>query len=104
MSKNNICPECGNSLTLSRNHCACGWFAKDRQVQRIADHGCAYSLGQSRCPLPGGICPFPYSKEPWYCSGHWRALGDPNMGETVLRNAEINSHKIIASLKDWKRC
>lgn len=103
MKKVNACPECENLLSVKAKRCVCGWVLIEKIKPLNADHRCQYVILGRRCPLPGGICPFPYSKEgPWYCSGHWRVFDDPRRGEAVLMDAEKNFHEIMERLKDWR--
>lgn len=104
MNKFDICPECGKALSLKSKTCSCGWKKSEKHLPAAqADHRCEYQVSGRRCPLPGTMCPYPYGKGPWYCSGHWRTLSDPRLGEAVLRDAEENYQKIMDDRRDWRR-
>jgi hypothetical protein len=97
----NYCPECGKRLGEKKQHCTCGWRRQLSSARACADHRCQYESDGHRCPLPGTMCPYPYSSTPWYCSGHWSAIGDPRLGNAVLLDAEQNYEKILESSRHW---
>lgn len=73
MNKNNLCPECKNSLSEKAKRCVCGWFLSEKKEPSKPDYRCQYTINGIRCQNPGGTCPYPYRNGPWYCSEHARA-------------------------------
>jgi hypothetical protein len=67
----NECPDCGKSLVIRAKGCSCGWVKIEQKKPIIKDYQCQYGIENQRCPLPGTICPSPYSDSPWYCATHW---------------------------------
>jgi hypothetical protein len=92
--------ECKYLLPNDVTECICGW--KTRKAIVITDHRCQYQSSGRCCPLPGTMCHHPYGNT-WYCSGHWQTLGDPQLGEAVLQDAEKNYHAILEVRRDWRR-
>jgi len=99
MSTKQYCRECNQPLAKGSASCSCGWRGGQATV---ADHRCHYQSMGRRCPLPGTICPYPYGSSPWYCSGHWRCMDDPRLGEAVTLDAEENYEKILESRRSWR--
>lgn len=102
MNNSDFCPECENLLSTKKKRCSCGWFQPAERMLIAANHDCNYTNRQEKCPLPGGICPYPYAKGPWYCSGHWQALGDDTLGNNTFIFIKKNYQKIMDSKKSWK--
>lgn len=103
MKSTQCCPECGKILSAHARLCRCGWKLPIKQDTPHFDGRCEYQVAGRRCPLPGTICHYPYSKEgPWYCTSHSSCLGDPRLGEAVLIHAEENYHAILAEQRDWR--
>ena len=96
------CPECGNKFFHQAKRCSCGWRQLALTPVQI-DHQCQYATQQRRCPLPGTISPYLHSNSMWYCTLHWRTLGDPKLGEEMLIYAENNYDQIIAERNDWRK-
>ena len=96
------CQECYKPLSAKATRCTCGW--RDKKILSIParDYRCQYENNHKRCPLPGTICPNPYSNTPWYCAGHWSCIGDSKLSELVLRNAEKHYQAILANQQDWR--
>jgi hypothetical protein len=96
----NACPECEKSLYPKATRCSCGWIKSLAPAER--DHRCQYQNNGRRCPLPGTICCTPYGSGPWYCSGHWRTLSDPQLAIAEIYNAEKNYQQILEDRIDWR--
>lgn len=103
MTNKIICPECEKYVPATSDKCKCGWYPRHQVNTAPADYRCEYTNGERRCPLPGSICAYPYStKGPWHCSLHWRTLGDPQLAEAALREAEENYGTIMEEHRDWR--
>ena len=103
MKSNTTCPECGKALPISVERCRCGWKSPAMNLREpLADGRCEYFAAGRRCPLPGTICQYPYSKGPWHCANHWHCLDDPRLGEAVLRHNEENYEAILEERRDWR--
>ncbi len=93
------CGECKQALASNVTRCSCGWQMTQTTV---TDYRCQYHSNDRRCPLPGTICPYPYSSAPWYCFGHWQSLSDPKASEAILLDAEKNYQALLAKRRDWR--
>lgn len=102
MKKISYCPECENLLTTRIDRCSCGWIREKSSVNAASNNRCQYAIGSCRCPLPGVVCPQPYSNNPWYCSQHWAVFDDIRRGKEVLENAEKNHSEIMRNRQDWR--
>lgn len=102
MNAKRRCPECNQNLITEVMDCSCGWRAGQSE-QMPADHRCQYQVRGRRCPLPGTISPSIRGNGPWYCSEHWRNLGEAQLGEAILINAEKNYESILEERIDWRR-
>ncbi len=104
MKRTDQCPECGSVLS-HKSYCTCGWFISGKPTPTaIVDYRCVYKALGRRCVLPGTICTSPYGKSsPWYCSGHWQSLDDPELGEAILLEGEKNFEKMLQERMDWRR-
>ncbi len=103
MTSKHCCPECRQYLGKAASGCSCGWQSPKSSFAPRADHRCQYAIAGKRCPLPGGICSYPYGSGLWYCAGHLQTFDDPRLDEAVLRDAEENYQKIIEKYRDWRR-
>jgi len=101
MTNNNACPECGKIYSTKFKKCNCGWSDPDREA--VSDYGCQYRVNARRCPLPGSMSTSLYGLGTWYCSDHWFSLGNSQLGEAILLNAEKNYQTIIQNRRDWRR-
>lgn len=97
----NHCVECGNTLSIKAKSCSCGWRRHEESAKKVVDHGCHFRAFNRRCPLYGGISPD--RQGDWYCSEHWRCLGDPKKGEAVLIEVENNYQKYLECRSEWRR-
>ena len=69
-----LCPDCEKTFYIKAGRCSCGWSPLKKEEKAPPDFRCEYTLTTHRCPLPGTICPYPYSTQgPWYCADHWRS-------------------------------
>ena len=99
---NNFCPECGKSLSPKATRCSCGWKEREVQTPVVADHRCQYRVRDRRCPLPGTSSQSIHGST-WYCCDHCRNLGDPQLCEAILIDAEKNYDSIMEARIDWRR-
>jgi hypothetical protein len=88
------CPECASYLSTNAKHCSCGWIKAEPKNTQISDKRCTYTLGEKRCPLPGGISPNT-SGGRWYCRRHYQTLINPKLAEAALQYIEENYTEII---------
>src|SRR5579862_4911406 len=99
MNTKKYCDECKQLFIKNTTQCVCGWRANQ---PNNSDGRCQYRNRERRCPLPGTVCPSPYGKTPWYCSGHWSCMGDTKEGDAVLSDAELNYEKIMLERRNWR--
>lgn len=103
MKNNILCPECEKYISSQQKYCKCGWRLPQHNTSDFTDSRCDYIYQTHRCPLPGSICPQPYSTQgPWYCSLHWQTLGDPKRAIEALENAVKNYETIMEERKSWR--
>jgi len=97
------CPECGAPMSTQVTRCSCGWQKPDSPKKSAADHRCVYRPGERRCPLPGTISPAVHASERWYCRLHYRTVGDPQLGEAALYEAEEGYEDILAEYRNGRK-
>ena len=103
MSKGERCRECQQWIAASDMKCSCGFIPARVNECVQADHNCCYQLQGQRCKLPGSISHSTHANGTWYCSGHYRSLGNPKEGEEWFHYVEQHFDEIIDQLTDWRR-
>lgn len=90
------CPECKN--VFRGDECSCGWGRQEKK-SNVSDGYCEYVFNGRRCPLPGSMCHSTRGGGPWYCSGHFFAVGDFKAGQAAFKFSQDNYKQIIHERK-----